>query len=233
MNMAVRMVEEANTEGNRTEIILLETAKAIAAFDKRSYLNFEDMKEAAAYVLVHRRRKEQKTEEFLKRRFEETEKERTTEEAQNLGERQGMAREQEFIQSKEEETTFSIGDTFAVKEWIHKKTLHLKKRRGSRKCLKTTISLKMHLNLSLSGKYVREAIHTYRNKNYSTEEIMKGIYQHIGNIDYHDAFDEESIMDVIQSLPLRYLVYELIVYSKKELEEKIQRQDRSLEKLFI
>src|SRR3712207_5232093 len=111
MNMAVRMVEEANTEGNRTEIILLETAKAIAAFDKRSYLNFEDMKEAAAYVLVHRRRKEQKTEEFLKRRFEETEKERTTEEAQNLGERQGMAREQEFIQSKEEETTFSIGDT--------------------------------------------------------------------------------------------------------------------------
>src|SRR3712207_7897230 len=28
MNMAVRMVEEANTEGNRTEIILLETAKA-------------------------------------------------------------------------------------------------------------------------------------------------------------------------------------------------------------
>src|SRR3712207_8471447 len=45
MNMAVRMVEEANTEGNRTEIILLETAKAIAAFDKRSYLNFEDRSE--------------------------------------------------------------------------------------------------------------------------------------------------------------------------------------------
>ncbi|EHO21685.1 hypothetical protein HMPREF9466_00542 [Fusobacterium necrophorum subsp. funduliforme 1_1_36S] len=91
----------------------------------------------------------------------------------------------------------------------------------------------MHLNLSLSGEYVREAIRTHRNKNYSTEEIMKGIYQHIGNIDYHDAFDEESIVEVIQSLPLRYLVYEFIAYSKEELEAKIQRQDKSLENLFV
>lgn len=91
----------------------------------------------------------------------------------------------------------------------------------------------MHLNLSLSGEYVREAIRTHRNKNYSTEEIMKGIYQHIGNIDYHDAFDEESIVEVIQSLPLRYFVYEFIAYSKEELEAKIQRQDKSLKKLFV
>lgn len=143
MNMAVRMVEEANTEGNRAEIILLETAKAIAAFDKRSYLNFEDMKEAATYVLVHRRRKERKTEELFKRSPEEQEKERTLEEVQAQEEQQGMEREQEFVPPKEkEESTFSIGDTFAVKELVHKKTLHLKKRRGSGKRLKTTTFLK-------------------------------------------------------------------------------------------
>ncbi|WP_410208527.1 magnesium chelatase subunit D family protein [Fusobacterium sp.] len=53
-NIGVKIVEEANTSGNRAEIILMETAKAIAALDGRTYLNIDDLKEAAAYVLPHR-----------------------------------------------------------------------------------------------------------------------------------------------------------------------------------
>lgn len=51
MNIAVKIVEEANTVGNRAEIILVETAKSLAALDGRSYLNIDDLKEAAVFVL--------------------------------------------------------------------------------------------------------------------------------------------------------------------------------------
>lgn len=54
MNIAVKFIEEANCLGNRAEIILIETARAIAAFDKRTYLNIDDLKEAASFVLAHR-----------------------------------------------------------------------------------------------------------------------------------------------------------------------------------
>lgn len=54
MNIAVKFVEEANCLGNRAEIILLETAKAVAALDKRTYLNIDDLKEAATFALPHR-----------------------------------------------------------------------------------------------------------------------------------------------------------------------------------
>lgn len=54
MNIAVKFIEEANCLGNRAEIILIETAKAIAALDKRTYLNIDDLKEAATFVLPHR-----------------------------------------------------------------------------------------------------------------------------------------------------------------------------------
>lgn len=54
MNIAVKFIEEANCLGNRAEIVLIETAKAIAALDKRTYLNIDDLKEAATFVLPHR-----------------------------------------------------------------------------------------------------------------------------------------------------------------------------------
>ena len=54
MNIAIKFIEEANCLGNRAEIILIETAKSIAALDKRTYLNIDDLKEAATFVLPHR-----------------------------------------------------------------------------------------------------------------------------------------------------------------------------------
>lgn len=61
MNIAVKIVEEANTIGNRAEIILVETAKALAALDGRSYLNIDDLKEAAIFVLPHRTNQKQES----------------------------------------------------------------------------------------------------------------------------------------------------------------------------
>ena len=82
----------------------------------------------------------------------------------------------------------------------------------------------MHLNYSLSGEYVNRAIKENKEKNLSIEEIMNNVYQHVGSIDYHDPFEDKEIIDVINSLPIKYLVFELIGDTREELENKIQRQ---------
>ena len=82
----------------------------------------------------------------------------------------------------------------------------------------------MHLNYSLSGEYVNRAIKENKEKNLSIEDIMNNVYQHVGSIDYHDPFEDKEILDVINSLPIEYLVFELIGDTREELEDKIQRQ---------
>lgn len=82
----------------------------------------------------------------------------------------------------------------------------------------------MHLNCSLSGEYVKKSIRENKEKNLSIEEIMENVYQHVGTIDYHDSFEDKGIIEVINSLPIKYLVFELIANTKEELEDKIQRQ---------
>lgn len=83
----------------------------------------------------------------------------------------------------------------------------------------------MHLNYSLSGKYVSKVIKENRKKKMEIEEIMNLIYEHVNFIDYHDPFEDKGIIEIIDSLPLKYLVYELIANTKEELEDKIQRQE--------
>ena len=82
----------------------------------------------------------------------------------------------------------------------------------------------MHLNYSLSGEYVNRVIKENKEKNLNIEEIMNNVYQHVGSIDYHDPFEDKEIIDVINSLPIEYLIFELIGDTREELEDKIQRQ---------
>lgn len=49
---------QAGTEGNRCELVLTRTAAAAAAWAGRGYITPEDLKEAAGYVLPHRRRED-------------------------------------------------------------------------------------------------------------------------------------------------------------------------------
>jgi magnesium chelatase subunit D len=51
---AATLAENFNCAGHRGEIVTIETAKAIAAFDGRWMLSVEDIKEAAEYALTHR-----------------------------------------------------------------------------------------------------------------------------------------------------------------------------------
>lgn len=61
--LAARYARQAGTEGNRCEVVLVRTAGAVAAWDGRDYISPDDLKEAAVYVLPHRRRQEQPPEE--------------------------------------------------------------------------------------------------------------------------------------------------------------------------
>ena len=71
-SLAVNYARQAGCEGNRCEIILTRTAGAVAAWNGRSYITAEDMKEAAIYVLPHRRRQEQPQEGPQQDQQEET-----------------------------------------------------------------------------------------------------------------------------------------------------------------
>lgn len=58
LQLAAQMCAQAFCAGHRGEFYLLETAKAIAALDKRTYILPKDMDEAAFYVLPHRMRQQ-------------------------------------------------------------------------------------------------------------------------------------------------------------------------------
>ncbi|MCB2289414.1 magnesium chelatase subunit D family protein [Clostridium sp. CS001] len=54
MYFAASLSMEGKCSGNRSEIKLIQTSKAIAALDERTIVELEDIKEAAFYVLPHR-----------------------------------------------------------------------------------------------------------------------------------------------------------------------------------
>lgn len=62
---ATKLTREGKCMGHRADIILIETAKAIAALENREYISEDDIKEAATFVLPHRIREAIKFEEEL------------------------------------------------------------------------------------------------------------------------------------------------------------------------
>lgn len=59
MQLAAAIARESNCEGHRGELVIIETARAIAAYGGRKVLNIDDIKEAAKYALPHRTREEE------------------------------------------------------------------------------------------------------------------------------------------------------------------------------
>ena len=76
--LAVKFAAQADTEGNRCEIILVRTAAAIAAYEGRDYIGAQDIREAAEYVMPHRRRQtSEDPEEHTSSKDQEGEREKT------------------------------------------------------------------------------------------------------------------------------------------------------------
>lgn len=60
LGLAASLSSQANCAGHRGEIAVIETARAIAAYDGRRMINTDDIKEAAKYALAHRSMEEER-----------------------------------------------------------------------------------------------------------------------------------------------------------------------------
>ncbi|GAA0783621.1 magnesium chelatase subunit D family protein [Hathewaya limosa] len=89
LKLAAEISEEAHCEGHRAELVIIETSKAIAAFDNRINVTSQDVKEAAKFALPHRMRdfKEQQNDINNNEHQENTEEE-NKEECENQEENQ-------------------------------------------------------------------------------------------------------------------------------------------------
>ena len=181
MNIAVKIVEEANTVGNRAEIILVETAKSLAALDGRSYLNIDDLKEAAVFVLPHRtNQKHESTSQSkgneLEDKNQETEEEKNNSEdnitqekeeevpeepnkenfdngndSENIEESDRDEKKNKNNENAESEEEFGIGEIFKVKDILIDDVHDTRKRAGTGKRCKTKSG-------SLQGIYIKSTL---------------------------------------------------------------------------
>lgn len=154
--LAAEITLQACCEGHRADIYLLETARAIAALNKCTELSFNDIQEAAKYVLTHRMRQLNEQEREEPQRPQELQNKDDHHDEQQLGAEGGI--DQEFEQEKtgaEEgiiETTIDspLGQFHLklIEESVHKE---IKKREGNGKRNQTKTNKKI-------GRYVK-AIH--------------------------------------------------------------------------
>lgn len=77
--LAAAISQEGHCAGHRAEILLIETARANAALDKREHISVEDIREAAAFVLPHRLREAAVLEEVLEKSNERNPKKQVPE----------------------------------------------------------------------------------------------------------------------------------------------------------
>ena len=86
----------------------------------------------------------------------------------------------------------------------------------------------IHLSKSLSGKYVKEQIEKYKNKDIDYSKANNEIIYHILNIDEHKPFTDNKINNLIEMINPKFLVYEFITTSLEELSNFIKIQDKVL-----
>lgn len=147
MKLAAEIAKEANCAGHRAELVIIETAKAIAAFENRKNIIVSDIKEAAELALPHRMREfppEMDESQENEQEPEEDNGEDNSEENNNT-----MENHDEPCDNFEEgyDIIDDIGRIFTAKS-LNIQTMDRKKRKGSGKRSKTKTDL-------VQGRYIR------------------------------------------------------------------------------
>ncbi|MBU3189071.1 TIM barrel protein [Clostridium bowmanii] len=89
----------------------------------------------------------------------------------------------------------------------------------------------IHLNCSLSGKYVKEQIKENHKCKIPFNEMKKNVLFHIMKIDMHKPFSDIDAKKLIDFINPQYVIYEFITKSFEELEEYIAIQNKALQLL--
>lgn len=180
MRLAAEIAKEANCAGHRADLVIIEAAKAMAAFEKRSNIIVRDIKEAAEYALPHRKREQppqpkeseneneqqqeqepeqpenqdlEQQEEPEQQELEQPEPEMESEQ-QELEQQESDELREEDKNNNEDETSVDqiddIGRTFVVRN-LKIRMIDRKKRKGEGKRTKTKTN-------SQKGQYIRYTI---------------------------------------------------------------------------
>ncbi len=122
LRIVAEMCVELDVDGHRADILIVRTAKTIAAYNGRKNVNIEDIKEAAELVLPHRLRRkpfeetrhiDDQINEVMKK-IENSEKDEQRKEIEEEKEKKGREEEKERNRKgrnggREDERTFGIG----------------------------------------------------------------------------------------------------------------------------
>lgn len=189
IEFAASMAKEAGCEGHRADIILVETAKAIAAFDLRDYMTIDDLREASTYVFVHRLKDNEHNENNPQNNQENqdndnNEDDNNQDNSNDQDESQGHERKNEELQSaknKKNETDLMFlpenfdGSLNIFKDFKKGKNL---KKIGSGKRLKTNSN-------NFQGRYIRYTSKDDKNMNIALSATINAAvpYQRYRNDD--------------------------------------------------
>lgn len=106
MNLASSIAGEANCQGHRAELVIIQAACAIAAMDGRTLLNAEDIREAASYALPHRIRDNNSPQEQVSdETMENEEPEESGQEPETLDEERDTESEETQEEEESEQST--------------------------------------------------------------------------------------------------------------------------------
>lgn len=190
INLALRMIVEGNIQGNNVEIILLETAKSIAAYEGRTYINIEDIKEASEFVLTHRVREKKQSSNQKK---QEDNNEKNIDESLKKDIPQEISKEKKKNENNDE-FQYSIGKTFKVQK-LEIDDFKRKRLLGSGKRCKT-------ISDSLKGRYIKSIIPKGKVKDLAFDATLRAAAP------YQNIFKNKKLAIVIKKEHIREKVRE-------------------------
>ena len=129
---------EAGIQGHRGDLVLEETAKAVAAFDLRTQITEADIDEAARFALLHRRRNvEQQEEEPQPEEQQPQDQEQQNQDPAEQPEREQRERPDSSSSQRQreghgKEQTFGVGQSFKVAAFGHQVSRQTHKGFGKR-----------------------------------------------------------------------------------------------------
>ena len=127
---------EAGVQGHRGDLVLEETAKAVAAFDLRTQITQADIDEAAKYALLHRRRNteqpEQQPEEQPPQEEQSDAQDPAEQQQRQEKQRPDSASSQRQRESHGKEQNFGVGQSFKVADFGHSASRQTHKGFGKR-----------------------------------------------------------------------------------------------------
>lgn len=193
LSLAAQLAQNANCQGNRGEIAIIETAKAICAMNGSSAVNKESITEAAKYALPHRMRDCSVQQEVEKPQTEPEKQSTPSNEnnsANNLEKTFSSQGDSDFSETLNDSKTdvpenpkssedFSsannnldssekieaIGEQFDVGRWLDdKRKILVRKGSGRRSLVKTD---------SLQGRYVKSAVSNIKNSDIAFDATLR------------------------------------------------------------